>query len=221
MLEELFDNKTSRDVRPGMIDSIHKRLNTHSPRRLGIAGPEAAVLIALTHADIPEIIFTRRSPQLNSHGGEVAFPGGKRDPEDCNLIATALRESHEEIGLPQHRVDILGSTGEVVSRLGIKVTPYIGLIDREEKLIANPDELDRIFRVPVDYFLEGNRQHTDQLRYRGELFQVPSWQYGEYRIWGLTAIMLVEFLNVGLGAGIPLRAPQMVAETIDADDWQR
>ena len=221
MLEELFDNKTSRDVRPSMIDSISRRLNTHAPRRLDVAGQEAAVLIALTRSDIPEIVFTRRSPRLNSHGGEVAFPGGKRDPEDRNLIATALRESHEEIGLPQHRVNILGSTGEVVSRLGIKVTPYIGLIERGERLVANLDELDRIFRVPVDYFLSDNGRRTDQLYYRGELFQVPCWQYGEYRIWGLTAIMLVEFLNVGLGAGIPLHVPQMHPETTAAEDWQR
>ncbi len=199
------------DVPLGMIDDIHQRLTRHSPRRLELNAPEAAVLIPITRSASPEIIFTRRSPLLSSHGGEVAFPGGKRDPEDQDLLHTALRESHEEIGLTHERVQILGSLGDVVSRLGIKVTPFIGVIHDSEQLTINPAELDRIFRVPVSYFLKTERQKTDMLRYRGEEFCVPAWQYGEYPIWGLTALMLVEFLNVGLEANIALKTPQSMS----------
>ncbi len=199
------------DVPLGMIDDIHQRLTLHTPRRLVIDAPEAAVLIAITRSATPEILFTRRSLQLSSHKGEVAFPGGKRDLADQDLLHTALRESYEEIGLAAERVEILGSVGDVVSRFGIKVTPFVGVIHDSEQLTINPAELDRIFRVPVSYFLETKPQKIDTLRYRGEEFYVPAWQYGEYSIWGLTALMLAEFLNVGLGANLALTAHQTLS----------
>ncbi len=211
---------TGKDVRTDMIEHIHKQLRAHNPRRLNISAPEAAVLIPITRSSTdPEIVFTRRATRLNTHGGEVAFPGGKRDPCDPDLVHTALRESHEEIGLRGDQVNVLGSTGEVVSRFGIKVTPFVGVIDPNVELVANPDELDRIFRVPVSYFLEQDRLRIDQLRYRGVVFQVPAWQFEEYTIWGLTAIMLVEFLNVTLDAGLPLDVPQIRAAIQEKGHW--
>ena len=167
--------------------------------------PEAAVLIALTRDEMnPEIIFTRRSTHMNTHSGEVAFPGGKRDPEDITLEATALRESHEEIGLQPGEVEILGAGNDVISRFGLRVRPFIGTVSPDVQLVANTDELDRIFRVPVRYFLDQNQIRTDQIAYKHKTYQVPAWQYGEYHIWGLSAIMLAEFLNFGVGADITL-----------------
>ena len=211
-----------REVPPTMLTSIRQQLSAHQPRRLSIEAPEAAVLIALTrHETSPEIVFTRRSSHLTTHGGEVAFPGGKRDPDDKSLLQTALRESHEEIGLPGDKVDFLGTTGDVISRFGIKVTPCIGVIDPEVELVANPQELDRIFKVPVGFFLDAATIRTDKLSYRHITFHVPAWQFGEYQIWGLTAIMLVEFLNVSLGAGIPLDVPQTRGDQAENGLWCR
>ncbi|WP_281646047.1 CoA pyrophosphatase [Parendozoicomonas sp. Alg238-R29] len=205
-----------------MLNTIRQQLTEHSPRKLALDMPEAAVLIALTCGDKePEIIFTRRSSRLKTHSGEVAFPGGKRDPEDNDLSHTALRESHEEIGLPSERVDLIGPVGDVISRFGIKVTSYVGVVDSGVELVANPDELDRIFRVPVSYFLEADTLRTDKLSYRHMTFHVPAWQYGEYQIWGLTAIMLVEFLNVALNAGIPLNVPQINGDRVENGLWSR
>ena len=216
-------NKTGTEARNDMLKKIRQQISEHSPRKLSLDMPEAAVLIALTHSATkePEIIFTRRSSRLNTHSGEVAFPGGKRDPEDGDLSQTALRESHEEIGLASEQVDLIGSVGDVVSRFGIKVTPFVGVVDSEVELVANPDELDRIFRVPVSYFLETDTLRIDELRYRQMTFHVPAWQYGEYQIWGLTAIMLVEFLNVSLGADIPLNVPHTQGNQIEKGLWSR
>ncbi|CAM3584459.1 CoA pyrophosphatase [Parendozoicomonas haliclonae] len=222
MLGGAANNKTGTDVRFSMIEQIRQQLTEHTPRRLAMDVPEAAVLIPLTRCNKePEIVFTRRSSRLNTHSGEVAFPGGKRDPGDLDLSYTALRESNEEIGLPYDRVELIGTTGDVVSRFGIKVTPFIGVIEQDVELIANPDELESIFRVPVSYFLEAERLRTDELRYKNNRFYVPAWQYQDYQIWGLTAIMLVEFLNVALGAGIPLNVPQTLPSIPEKGDWSR
>ena len=211
-----------REVPQTMLTNIRQQLSSHQPRRLDVDAPEAAVLIALTREESdPEIVFTRRSSHLNTHSGEVAFPGGKRDPEDRSLLQTALRESHEEIGLPTDQVDFLGTTGDVISRFGIKVTPYVGIIEPETELVANPHELDRIFRVPVSFFLESDKIRTDKLSYRHMTFHVPAWQFGEYQIWGLTAIMLVEFLNISLGANIPLDVPQTKGDQVENGLWCR
>ena len=222
MLDRSSYKKTGMDVRTNMLNLIRQQLAEHAPRQLAIDMPEAAVLIAVTSCDTnPEIIFTRRSSRLNTHSGEVAFPGGKRDPDDLDLSYTALRESHEEIGLHRDKVELIGPVGDVISRFGIKVTPFVGVIDPAVELVANPDELDRIFRVPVSYFLEAESLRTDELKYRHMTFHVPAWQYEEYQIWGLTAIMLVEFLNVTLNAGIPLNVPQMNGDQVKNGLWSR
>ncbi len=217
MLNRQANKKTSMDVRKDMLTTITQQLGMHAPRRLPLDLPEAAVLIPVTRSETsPEIILTRRSRRLNTHKGEVAFPGGKRDQEDSDLSHTALRESHEEIGLPADQVDLLGSTGEVVSGLGIKVTPFVGVIDPDVELIANPYELDRIFRVPLNFLLDKDQLQRDKLNFRNGTFYAPVWQFEEYRIWGLTAIMLVEFLNVTLNANIPLDVPHLFGERFQA-----
>ena len=93
--------------------------------------PKAAVLIAVTDEDSPKIIYTLRSNKVSSHQGEVSFPGGMQEESDTSLIMTALRESEEEIGLPQNCVEILGSLDTMVSRFNVSVTPFVGVIPRE------------------------------------------------------------------------------------------
>ena len=113
-----------------------------------VAKVDAAVLMALTREDVPRLILTRRAQHMNSHAGEVAFPGGKCDSSDASIIATALREAHEEIALEPSRVQVVGELGIFTSRIGMKVKPIIGLLDEMPMLQANPDEIESIFTVP-------------------------------------------------------------------------
>ncbi|WP_426417154.1 NUDIX hydrolase [Aestuariirhabdus sp. LZHN29] len=197
-----------------MIDKLKTRMQQHQPRALigGTVGdplPEAGVLIPLwERGGELELVLTLRSAKLSTHSGEVAFPGGKRDPGDRNLWHTALRESHEEIGLDPSSVARLGELGSLVSRFGIKVTPFVGMIPSDAELEANPDELDSIFSVPLAFFLDDKRLRTDAICFRQETYYVPAYEYQGYQIWGLTAVMLVELLNVALDADIPLNVPQ-------------
>ncbi len=113
-----------------MLDELLRRVSNHTPHTLETDGrfPEAAVLVPITRSDEPELILTLRASGLSTHGGEVAFPGGRRDPEDPDLIFTALREAEEEIGLPPGLVEVIGPLSPLISLHGIRVTPYVGVI---------------------------------------------------------------------------------------------
>ncbi|MGB0466217.1 MAG: CoA pyrophosphatase [Pontibacterium sp.] len=189
-----------------MLNKLRQRLDTYAPRQFVSDQPQASVLIALTdHPYDPEVILTRRAKNLSSHGGEVAFPGGKHDQTDPDLLYTALREAEEEIGLSPELVDIIGPMGQVMSKHRLQVTPWVGIVPDSVELVANPHELDAIFRVPVSFFMEDRRHHTDAIRFKNKTHFVPAWQYEGYLIWGLTAYMLVELLNVGFDANIPMK----------------
>ena len=192
-----------------MLDKLRMRVTDHKPRIIEAAGlPEAGVLIPITcvHHE-PEIILTLRSRRLSTHSGEVAFPGGRRDPGDVDLQFTALRETHEEIGLPPEMIDVIGPMDSLVSRFGIKVTPYVGIVPDVYELKPNADEIEEVFRVPVRYLLEDPREMTHRIDYEGRSWYVPSYRYEGFKIWGLTALMLTELMNVAFDAKIPLSIP--------------
>ena len=188
-----------------MIQQLARRLHASSPRMLQHTGQEAAVLVALTKSNDPQVVLTRRTEHLSSHGGEVAFPGGKKDFDDVDLLSTALREAHEEVGLLPEQVEVLGALSQSMSKHGLRVTPYVGLIDSDVDLTPNPAELDEIFTVPLSFFLEDKRHRTDAFQFHGKTHYVPAYEYQGHIIWGLTACILVELLNIGLDAGIPVK----------------
>lgn len=163
---------------------------------------QAAVLIALTREADPRVLLTLRSSKLKRHSGEVSFPGGWWEPGDETLADTALREAHEEVGLPPSAVDVLGSWRSRYARDGIRVQPVVGLIDPDLPLVPNPDELDAVFTVPVSFFLADDRLRTDVFQRDGGEHWAPAYRYGDFEIWGFTAGVLVDLLNKTLDAGI-------------------
>lgn len=162
---------------------------------------QAGVLVAITDEADPHLVLTRRAQHLNSHSGEVAFAGGKQDATDPDIVFTALREAHEEINLFPQQVKVIGQLDQVVSRFGYVVTPIVGLIPADVEFIANPDELDAIFKVPLRFFLESEPHDYFE---RGNI-SIPSFHYEGFRIWGLTAMMITEMVNNHLNANIAIR----------------
>ncbi|OEY65014.1 NUDIX hydrolase [Marinobacter sp. X15-166B] len=192
-----------------MRDLLSERLSGYAPRQLALNYPEAGVLLPVTDScGRPEIIFTLRSQKMTTHRGQVSFPGGKRDRADATLAETALRETHEEIGLPPSQVQMIAPLGQVMSRYGILVTPFVGVVPRDAELVANPDEIESIFKVPVDFFLEDRRARTDPLPFLDSTYYVPCYQWERYQIWGLSAVVLVDFLNAVYDADIDLLQPR-------------
>lgn len=162
---------------------------------------QAGVLVAITDEAEPHLVLTRRADHLSTHSGEVAFAGGKRDEDDPDIVYTALREAHEEINLASKQVTVIGELDQVVSRFGYVVTPIVGLIPADTTFIANLDELDAVFKVPLRFFLE-NEPH-DYFE-RGKI-SIPSYHFDGFRIWGLTAMMITEMMNNHLDANISIR----------------
>ena len=169
--------------------------------------PKAAVLLAITAEEEPELIYTLRSNKVSSHKGEVAFPGGREEQGDLSLAETALREAEEEIGLDRNLVEILGSLDTTVSRYGISVTPYVGIIPPNPKLDESSSEIESYFRVPISYLANDIRHRNDKVTESGETFYMPAYKYNEYIIWGLTAMITVNFLRLGLDKEIDLSIP--------------
>ncbi len=187
-----------------LLDNLTSKMQNYQPQQLVSDMPEAAVLLAVTGSKNPEIILTRRALHLKSHPGQVAFPGGKRDLDDLNLYATALREAEEEIGLNPQQVKPLGALSDVVSLHGIKVTPFVALVPEQLNFRLCEEELDAVFQVPINWLLEDPRSHTDVIQVADTKLFVPSYSFNEFTIWGLSAMMLVEFLQVGFNMPINL-----------------
>ena len=172
--------------------------------------PKAAVLIALTEEKNPEVIYTLRSNKVSSHQGEVSFPGGMQEESDSSLIRTALRESEEEIGLPQNCVKIIGSLDTMVSRFNVSVTPFVGVIPGDVELNTSSEEIEACFRVPLSFLLKDKRYRNDEVNRNGETFYMPAYKYSSYVIWGLTAMITVNFLNRALDAKIDMSLPSKI-----------
>ena len=187
-----------------MLEKLRERLQAHAPRRVTLDLPQAAVLLPLVARPEPTLRVTRRAAHLATHSGQVAFPGGKREQADADLLTTALREADEEIALPPGRVEVLGRLSDVISLHGLRVTPYVGVIPADLPLVPDPGELDAIFEVPLAAFLADRRTHTDVIRVDGRDYYVPSYRHDDHVIWGLSSMMLVELLAEGFAMPIDL-----------------
>ena len=150
--------------------------------------------------DRPEglsVLFTQRSQNLKNHPGQVSFPGGRTEMNDRDAIATALRESYEEIGLLPERVSILGQLETCLTGTGFKVIPIVGLVEEPLALQLALDEVSEIFEVPFPLLLENNRYRPNCVKLpNGEASTFYIFDYPERYIWGATARMLVNLRNL-------------------------
>ncbi|MEO7105533.1 MAG: CoA pyrophosphatase [Rhodoferax sp.] len=155
----------------------------------------ASVLVPLVmRASGLNVLLTERTIHLSSHSGQVAFPGGKADPDDANTIDTALREAEEEIGLERRFVQVLGTLPIYTTGSAFLVTPVIALVNATHTLVANPNEVADIFEVPLSFLMDpANHRHhaVEWAGARREWLSMP-YQDGavERFIWGATAGML-------------------------------
>ena len=152
----------------------------------------AAVLIPITDRAEPGVILTQRPAWLRSHAGQVAFPGGKIDEGDADEIAAALREADEELAMPQDKVRVIGTADVYYSGSGYRITPVVGLIPPDLDLIANPDEVDDYFEVPLSFLLDPTNltKKTTMWPDKNGAQQERRYydmQWNDRRIWGVTA----------------------------------
>jgi 8-oxo-dGTP pyrophosphatase MutT (NUDIX family) len=161
------------------------------------APAQAAVLVGLVMRDEPMVLLTQRTAHLSTHSGQVAFAGGKCDPDDANAAATALREAYEEVGLDAHHVHVLGNLPEYVTGSAFYVTPVVALIDPHYTVLPNPHEVQAVFEVPLSFLMNPahHRWHTAQFEGVQRQWLSMPYQDGPHEryIWGATAGMLRNF----------------------------
>lgn len=157
----------------------------------------AAVLVGIINRSGElHLLLTERSKRMRTHAGEVAFPGGRAN-EGEDPWTTALREAHEEVSLDPELVGRVGGFNPTVSRFGVAVFPCVGVIDPvAEYSCDHCPETEHVFEVPIDWLIENFGKEEDTFDREGKSYKVPVWNYGEHRIWGLTANMIASFLGI-------------------------
>jgi 8-oxo-dGTP pyrophosphatase MutT (NUDIX family) len=173
------------------------------------ARPQASVLkaaaVLLPIVARPEeltVLFTRRTAHLRAHSGQISFPGGRVEGRDASAEETALRETHEEIGLARTRIELLGRLADYHTRTGFRVTPVVGLVSLPFVLSLDAHEVDEAFEVPLSFLLDPANHQRHSREFQGRQVQYYAISYRDYYIWGATAGMLVNFYR-HLAAGTP------------------
>ncbi len=180
------------DAGPELIQGDH-HLNPHVERpSQGRSLRDAAVLVPIVaRPDGLTVLFTRRSEDLPHHPGQVAFPGGRVDAGDADAAAAALRETHEETGIPPHFVSVEGTLDRYETGTGFAIVPVVGIVQPGFALNVNPAEVAAVFEVPFGFLMDpaNHKRHSAEWRgARREYFAMP---YQGHYIWGATAGMIV------------------------------
>lgn len=152
----------------------------------------AAVLVPIVVGrGEPEVLLTVRHRALRSHPGQISFPGGRVDPTDTDVASTALRETHEEVGIAPGDIRVLGSLAPYLTGTGYSVVPVLGLVPADYPYRLADDEVAEIFHAPLAFLLDEKRWEVREYEYEGRRRPYFEIWFGRYRIWGATAQMIV------------------------------
>jgi len=157
--------------------------------------PASVLLPLVLHPDMPTVLLTRRTEGLQDHAGQVSFPGGSRETDDPDPVATALRETEEEIGLDRSYVEVAGFLEGYLTITGYAVTPVVGLVQPGFTLALDPLEVAEVFEVPLAFLMDQANRRVEGRELGGRRVGYYVFEYGPHRIWGATAAMLVGFLD--------------------------
>ena len=179
-LQRVFDDGHGVEL-PDLLSDAHFAVDEPRP---------AAVLVAVTDRPQPGLILTQRLHDMRDHPGQVALPGGKQDPGEDSIEA-ALREADEELALRAHDVRVVGATDRYVTGTGFEITPVLGLIPPDLPLVANPAEVESWFEVPLATVLDPASYDARSVFWRGAERRYYELHHEGYRIWGVTAAILL------------------------------
>lgn len=167
------------------------------PRYVRNALQRAAILVPLIDDEgPPRLLLTRRTETLSTHKGQVAFPGGRTEPADRDIVETALREAEEEVGLPRDRVEVLGRLDDMLTVTGdMIVTPIIGRVRQLPPLKISPYEVARAFTIPLDDLRAPTRWTTRSWATRSGEVPVYYFEHDGELLWGLSAYVALQLLD--------------------------
>lgn len=180
------------------IQIIGDKISNRSPRRLRIPGftPAAIIIPFFNINDEAHLLLTLRTDQVEHHKGQVAFPGGAREEQDNSLHETALRETHEEVGIPPEIVNIFGQLDDFPTITNFLVTPYIATIPYPYPHQINHQEVAEILEVPLDLFLSDQAFEMKEKDFEGNTYPVYYYYFKHAVIWGVTGFIINRFIEL-------------------------
>ncbi|HEY2876772.1 MAG TPA: CoA pyrophosphatase [Reyranella sp.] len=150
----------------------------------------ASVLVPLVdRAEGVTVLLTQRTADMPSHAGQIAFPGGRREAGE-DAVATALRETQEEVGITRDFIDVVGAVDLYHTGTGFEITPVVGILTPGFTVVAQAREVADVFEVPLDHFLNEVNHQIGSREYQGRERRYYAMPYGDRYIWGATAGML-------------------------------
>jgi 8-oxo-dGTP pyrophosphatase MutT (NUDIX family) len=157
----------------------------------------AGVLIPIIERDVGlSVLLTQRSAELKHHAAQVSFPGGRMEESDTDILAAALRETHEEVGIAPQEVSVIGFLDPMPTVTGYAVTPVVGLLSEPADLMVDTSEVEYAFEVPLLFLLDKRNQRAAEREFHGKKMPIIEFVYDDKRIWGATAFMLVNLRNL-------------------------
>ena len=185
------------------IDLARDLLRDYQPRVIDAPGARRAAVMTLLFHDLgaDRVLLTKRTDTVEHHKGQISFPGGGVDADDVDLSATALRETWEEVGVDPDHVEIIGQLDEIVTISNFLVTPYVGVLHRTPYVWVPSDiEVAEVLEPPIAVLLEEATLVLEERFVDGAAHVAPAYHWNGHRIWGATARMLHEFLDLLRGA---------------------
>lgn len=211
--EKLAQKKTELEQNKSFEWMFHPQLTPSAVLVLLDASQEHDRKNINKYEEYTKVVLTKRSQKVAHHKGQISFPGGMVEKTDESLWHTALRESEEEIGLPKNQTHFLGELPPLVTPTGFRIHPFVGLIEQNISWQTNTDEIETLFQVPLQFFLDPKNRLTKTYSVQSKtvlnpklppLFQNyfnneqshPLYIYQEHEIWGATARILDSFVEM-------------------------
>ena len=142
-----------------------------------------------------DLLFTKRTEHVETHKGQISFPGGVVEDGDRDIVHTALREAEEELGVERADVEPLGLLEDLTTPTGFVITPVLGLFSQTPRLRPNPAEVAEVFTVPLDFFADPASAEREFRTVNGRQRELWKYQYGGHLIWGATAMIIRSLLR--------------------------
>lgn len=176
---------------------LYSRLATGTRKEIKIDGfHTAAVLVPFVRStDTYELLFTKRTEVVETHKGQISFPGGMVDDQDPDVVHAALREAHEEVGIPLAAVETVGLLDDLRTPRGVVITPVVGIIDNLPQLRVNDIEVEEVFHMPLMFFADPANGRMELREFQGRKREVWYYESGRHTIWGVTAMIIRSLLK--------------------------
>ncbi|MBN1533080.1 MAG: CoA pyrophosphatase [Spirochaetes bacterium] len=177
---------------------LRSRLSAHEPRALIFPGyaPAAVMILFMQKDGEPHVLLTRRTDKVKTHKGQMSLPGGGYDDTDSDILTTAYRETLEEVGIPEDKIEYLGKFDDFISISGFLVSTFVGAVEYPVEYTFNEDEIDDYLEVPISLFVERRHSRIEYYTFENRQFKVYYYHYRNFEIWGLTARILTDFAEI-------------------------